>query len=90
MKILPNSKKKKIIKQLNQQGIKINNLPYLLIQFGHDKLRLYSGNLSKEDISIFDRELKIEDIGLYFAKQEKDKIVLTRQGKEFIKNQKFS
>jgi len=89
MKVLPNSKKKKLIKQLNQQGIKINKIPYLLLQFGNNKFRLYSGNLSKEELAILDRELNIEDIGLYFAKQEKDKLILTKQGREFLKNSKY-
>lgn len=86
MKPLTSSDKKKILVQLNEQfGIK--ELPYLLIQFGKEKFRLYSGNLSKEELSILDKNLRIENIGLYFAKQEDIGIRLTLDGTQILKKQ---
>ena len=73
MKPLTSSDKKKIIEQLNKQ-FGITELPYLIIQFGKEKLRLYTGNLSKEELYHMDNELRIENIGLYFAKYEADGI----------------
>jgi len=86
MKPLSNKDKKKIIKKLNIQ-FGITNIPYLILQFGHDKFRLYSGNLSKEELALLDRSIKIENIGLYFAKQEKDGIKLTLDSLTLFKTQ---
>ena len=47
MKPLTSSDKKKILEQLNNQ-FGITELPYLLIQFGQEKIRVYSGILSKD------------------------------------------
>jgi len=72
MKPLTSTDKKKIIEQLNKQ-FGITELPYLIIQFGKEKLRLYSGILSKEELYYLDNEVRIETIGLYFAKYEDQK-----------------
>lgn len=86
MKPLTSSDKKRIIEQLNRQ-FGISELPYLIIQFGKEKLRLYSGNLSKEELYYLDKEIRIENIGLYFAKQEPDGIRLTLDGVQLLKDQ---
>ena len=85
MKPLQSSQKKKILNQLNNQ-YGITNLPYLLLQFGKEKIRLYSGNLSKEELLTLDKNLRIENIGLYFAKQQEE-IRLTLDGLQLLKNQ---
>jgi len=86
MKPLTSADKKKIIEQLNSQ-FGITELPYLLIQFGQEKIRAYSGVLSKEELYYLDREIRIENIGLYFAKYEGDEIRLTLDGIQLLKNQ---
>ena len=50
MKPLSSSQKKKVLEQLEDQ-FGINSLPYLFLQFGKDKIRIYSGNLSKSGLS---------------------------------------
>ncbi|MFA7707586.1 MAG: hypothetical protein WCX73_01425 [Candidatus Pacearchaeota archaeon] len=86
MKILLSTQKKKILARLNEQfGIK--EIPYLLLQFGEEKLRAYSGNFSIEELNILDANLRIEILGLYFAKLEKDGIRLTFDGVQLFKNQ---
>ena len=86
MKIIKSSEKKKILKQLNEQfGIK--KLPYLLLRFGKEKIRAYSGSLSTEELNILDKNIRIENIGLYFAKQEKQEIRLTLDGVQILKPQ---
>ena len=88
MKPLTSTDKKRIIEQLDKQfGIK--ELPYLVLQFGPEKLRVYTGNLSKEEIYYLDRELRIENMGLYFAKYEREnnEIRLTIDGIQLLKNQ---
>lgn len=86
MKPLTSSDKKKIIEQLSEQ-FGITELPGLVIQFGKEKLRLYTGNLSKEELYHLDNEARIETIGLYFAKYEEDGIRLTLDGVRFLKAQ---
>lgn len=86
MKLLTSSEKKKLIEQLNQQ-YGITNIPFELIKFGEEKLRIFSGDLSREQLILLDRELRIENIGLYFAKLEHDGIRLTFDGIQIFKNQ---
>ncbi|MDP2926351.1 MAG: hypothetical protein Q8N99_08290 [Nanoarchaeota archaeon] len=86
MKPLLNTEKKKIINQLNEQyGIK--KLPYLIILFGNEKLRLYSGNLSRIELYHLDNKVNIENVGLYFAKWEREELRLTLDGIQILKNQ---
>ena len=86
MKSLTSSEKKKIINQLNEQ-YGITSLPYLLLQFGKEKVRLYSGNLSKEELKRLDTELNIEFAGMYFANIQDENIRLTLDGLQLLKNQ---
>ena len=86
MKIIYASEKKHLLKQLNKQ-FGIEKLPYLLLKFGEDKIRVYSGDLSTEELRVLDANLNIENIGLYFAKEEKDGIRLTLDGIQIIKEQ---
>ncbi len=86
MKIIRSSEKKKILRQLKEQ-FGIIKLPYLLLRFGKEKLRAYSGNLSTEELNTLDKNLRIENIGLYFAKQQTDGIRLTLDGTQLFKNQ---
>ena len=86
MKPLTSTDKKRIINALNEQ-FGISKLPYLIIQFGKEKLRVYSGNLLKEELYHLNNELRIENIGLYFAKWENDGIRLTLDGVQLLKNQ---
>ena len=86
MKPLTSTDKKRIIEKLNEQ-FGITDLPYLIIQFGAEKLRLYTGNLSKEELYYLDNEIRIENIGLYFAKYENDELRLTIDGVQLLKSQ---
>jgi len=86
MKTLKSNEKKRIIIQLNEQ-FEISKLPYLLIKFGKEKLRLYSGSLSREELNVLDKNIRIENAGLYFAKEQKDGIRLTLDGTQILKEQ---
>jgi NOL1/NOP2/fmu family ribosome biogenesis protein len=86
MKIIRSTPKKKILAQLNEQ-FGITNIPYLLLRFGKEKIRAYSGNLSAEELNKLDVELRIENIGLYFAKEQIDGIRLTFDGIQLFKDQ---
>ena len=86
MKIIRSNLKKKIQQKLEEQ-FGITNIPYLLLQFGKEKFRAYSGNLSGEELNVLDAALRIENIGLYFAKEQKDGIRLTFDGIQLFKDQ---
>jgi CRISPR/Cas system CMR-associated protein Cmr3 (group 5 of RAMP superfamily) len=68
-KFIQSKEKKEIIEELERQ-FGITNLPYLLIRTGAEKVRAYSGSLSKDEIMEIDRLVNIEIIGEYFLKQE--------------------
>ncbi len=86
MKPILSSQKKKIIQQLNDQ-FGITDLPYLFLQFGKDKIRIYSGNLSKENLNNLDKNTRIENMGLYFARLQPDGVRLTIDGIQLVKGQ---
>jgi len=86
MKILKSSDKKRIINQLNEQ-FGISNLPYLFLQFGKEKIRVYSGNLSTEELAKLDREIRIENTGLYLAKHYSDGLRLSLDSLSILKGQ---
>lgn len=86
MKPLKSASKKKALNQLNTQ-FGIQELPYLLLQFGKEKLRLYSGSLSKQELINLDKQLRVETIGLYFAKQQPDGLRLSLDGTQLLKPQ---
>lgn len=71
IQFIKSSEKKKILQQLNTQ-FGISSLPYLLIKSGKEKLRAFSGNLSRDEISNLNKITNIESIGLYFLKKEQD------------------
>ena len=86
MKILSSSEKKNLLKQLKER-FGIENLPYLLIRFGKEKIRGHSGNFSREELSLLDRELRIESAGLYLAKIQDNEIRLSLDATHILKNQ---
>jgi NOL1/NOP2/fmu family ribosome biogenesis protein len=65
------SEKKRIIQILNEQ-FGISELPYLLIKSGKEKIRFFSGNISREEIVKLGTIARIETLGLYSCKEEGD------------------
>lgn len=62
--ILDKADKKRVLQDLQQYGIE--RIDYLLIRAGH-RLRIFSGMLSKNELIDWLRNIKIDNIGLYFA-----------------------
>ncbi len=68
---ITSSEKKDIIFNLDKQfGIK--ELPYLLIKTGKEKIRAFTGHLSKDEIRKLSRKINIEIIGIYLIRKEHD------------------
>lgn len=63
--------KKEIIEQLNKQ-FGLTDIPYLLIESGKDKIRAFSGSLSKDEIAKLSEIAHIELVGMYLIKKESD------------------
>ncbi len=86
MQVIKSNEKKKILSQLNEQ-FGITSLPHLLIRFGKEKIRAFSGNLSADELRTLDKYLRIETAGIYIAKQHPEGIRLTIDGVSLFKNQ---
>ncbi len=71
---IKSGEKKRIIEKLNEE-FGITKIPHLLIESGKEKFRGYSGHLSKEELLQIARITRVESLGLYLIKQEKDKDV---------------
>lgn len=71
IQILDKTKKKTFIEGTSDVGIK--KIPELLIRSGTEKIRAYTGDLSKDTIMSLWRILPIEGIGLYAGKEIIDK-----------------
>lgn len=63
--------KRRIIEILKEQ-FGITNLPYLLFETGKEKIRAFSGHLSKEELMSLGRIANIEVMGIYLIKKEHD------------------
>jgi NOL1/NOP2/fmu family ribosome biogenesis protein len=66
---LSKGEKKDFLDKLEEQ-FGIEKINYLFIKSGREKIRAYSGNLSKEELKKLNQCVRIEGIGLYFAKEE--------------------
>lgn len=76
IKFLSSKEKKQIMEKLNE-NYGISNLPHLFLQIGKEKIRAFSGSLTREEISKIARYANIEIIGIYLAKIEKDGLRLS-------------
>lgn len=87
IRFIKSSEKKEIIEKLEEQ-FGISDLPYLLIETGKEKIRAFSGSLSKDQISMLSDMLNIESIGLYIIKKEKNnQLRLSFDAAHLLKNQ---
>ena len=78
--------KRRIIEELKEQ-FGIEDLPYLLIQTGKEKIRAFSGSLSKEDIVSLGKIANVEIVGLYIASSRDADIRLSLDGLHLLKEQ---
>lgn len=75
IEILDNTKKKKLAAQL-EQHYGISSLPYLVIRTGIDKYRIYTGNLSREELYEIAKNTHLELIGIKLCKIDRNDIRL--------------
>ncbi|MEK6872227.1 MAG: hypothetical protein AABX16_04960 [Nanoarchaeota archaeon] len=84
MQVLTVSEKKKVVAQLNNQ-FGVNEIQQMICKFGEERYRVFSGNLSREQLLELDKTVRIESTGLYFARQNGENIRLTIDGVHFLK-----
>ena len=85
VKFLSSAERKEILEKLEAQ-YGISKLNYLLFQIGKDKVRAYSGILSRTELTKIARHVNVEIIGIYLCKLEKDGIRLSHDAVSLLKD----
>ena len=86
LKILSKNAKKEIERKLNKQ-FGIHKIPGLILKRGRERLFLFSGSLDKKDIKELEKAVRVERIGIYFAKIADWGIRLSIEGTQLLKDQ---
>ena len=82
---LTKEEKKKVDEQLAEFGIE--NIPFMLLKFGRDRIRAYSGSLDRDEMIRFSENVYLELIGLYFAKFDGDEVRVSLDVLHLMKEQ---
>jgi NOL1/NOP2/fmu family ribosome biogenesis protein len=69
IRFIKTPEKRRIIEELNAQ-FGISELPFLLIETGKEKVRGFTGHLSKEEIMQIGKLAPVEGIGAYLLRKE--------------------
>jgi NOL1/NOP2/fmu family ribosome biogenesis protein len=85
MDILTAGEKKKIVEDLNK-NYGFEELPLLLVRTGKGKLRAFSGSLSMQEIKQLGLNARIETIGLYAFREEKEGYRISHDSVALFKN----
>ena len=86
LKILNEQEKREIEKKLNEQ-FGIEKIHGLILTTGEERLFLFSGDFSEKNIKTLERAVPIERTGIYFAKIIGDKVKLSIEGAQILRNQ---
>jgi len=85
MRITYSPEKKKIVEKLGYYGI--TSVPHLLLRFGKEKIRGYTGDLSSAEIIKLDKNTRIELMGLYLFTEHRDEIRLSLDALHIFQDQ---
>src|SRR3989338_945523 len=80
LKILNSKEKKSILKQLESQYQSQLELPYVFLMNTEQKIFLMSQDVAKIKLE----DLRVNSLGVYFGKQEKDGIRLSIEGSQLV------
>jgi len=83
---IKSKEKKRILKELKEQ-YGITDLPYLLIQGGKQRLRAFSGHMSKEEILELGELTRVETIGMYLISRRDNDLRLNFDAISLLRNQ---
>jgi len=86
LRFIKSSEKKEILAELNEK-FGITEIPYLLIEWGKERIKAFSGSLSKEEIMEIGQLARIEGIGISFAKKELGGLRPSMEGLQLLSKQ---
>ena len=86
IQILNTKQTQEIAKSLKEQ-FGINEIPGRIMKLGEEKLFLFTGNATDEEITILEKIVPIERLGVYFAKMIREDIKLNIEGTQIFKDQ---
>lgn len=73
---------KHILQLLKEQFGISNKLNGNLLRIGTERIRLFTGELTEKQLKKLQENVRIEGIGLYFAKEQKEQIRLSIEGSQ--------
>lgn len=85
MKVLTTNEKNEILTRMNED-YGISELP-LILQFGKEKLRMYTGIVSQKIMEQLDNDLRIEAAGLYLAREQDTRFRIALDAIHLLKHQ---
>ncbi|MBU3907387.1 MAG: hypothetical protein KKA64_04015 [Nanoarchaeota archaeon] len=88
IKILNRREKQEILENLRER-FGIQEIPFMLAQFGKEKIFAFSGDLSERQLREIEQTAFVECMGVYFAKidERTKEIRLSIEGSQLLKNQ---
>jgi len=88
LKFFNKSEKEKLLGQLEEQ-FGITEIPWKIAHLGKERIVLFSGDLSENEIFKIDDIARIEGVGIYFAKidEKTGDIRLSIEGTQILKKQ---
>jgi len=85
-KFLSKHERRKLLDEF-KENFGISKLNYLFLRAGKEKIRAFSGSLSREEISALVRVINIELIGIYLAKQQGNEIRLSHDAVSLLRKE---
>ena len=85
MKIIYSNQKKKLLEKLKKYNI--DNLDFILIETGTEKIRGYTGDLTPEQLINLNKKIPILLTGLYLFHEYLDDVRLSTDAAHILKNQ---
>ena len=82
---IKSSEKKEIMKKIGDD-FGIDELPYLLIESGKEKIRGFSGHLSKDEIKEISSILRVESMGIYLLRKENNELRLSLDATHLLRD----
>jgi len=82
-----NKKQTKEIEEYLWEQFGVHEIPGRLFQLGEEKIFLFSGEASDDDIRELEAMVPVERLGVYFAKVMNGEIRLSIEGTQLLKNQ---
>ena len=83
---LKRAEKERILEKLKEQ-FGISHLPYLLIKQGMEKVRAFSGSLSREELETLGENVNVDTVGIYLLKEEGNDMRLSHDGANLLQEQ---